>query len=148
MKKAVYVFFIVIGFLFLLFILSRFGLSHLQKPIYETDHQSLLAACRTMISQAETFPHKNKKPNDYFIYSISHTNPDFVQFVPREIVMLNPAYVAVSSNEVMICLSVLPRLYLLGFQMNAVEYGSERLTNGLWLSANPTRDREELKNRP
>lgn len=44
------------------------------------------------------------------------------------------AYIVIHSNAVTICISTLPKRYLLAFLPGATEYGDEKIVDGLWLS--------------
>lgn len=53
--------------------------------------------------------------------------------VPSVIRDLKPKLVVIGTNKVTVCLWTLPKRYLFGFAEGANEYGSEKITNSLWL---------------
>jgi len=109
----------------------------LHEKVRKADHAAILSACRSIISNSIA---SNRPP-----FSIGRGDPLFTNTVPSPILNLSPAYVTIMPDHAMICLSALPRVYVLAFATNAVQYGGEKLIDGLWLSHGPRQDYEALK---
>lgn len=135
---------ILVGVLFVWGIAKR-GQRSLQ-AVREADHARILAESQTLIAAADSrHPREERKSGAPWIEVFGRADPALFRHGMREIVSLKPSYVAVSDKEVMLCLSALPRIYVLAFRTNTQEYGSECITNGLWMSRDPARDRRNAE---
>jgi hypothetical protein len=119
--------------------------NRIKRRLYKADHTRILADGRALIAVIDALPSSEKyRETRSWAWIGNRTDPLFRKYVPQSIDLLNPSYAAVSDKEVMLCFSLLPRVYLLVFQTNTQEYGSVCITNGLWLSNNPDRDRRGM----
>jgi hypothetical protein len=109
----------------------------MRKRLNQADHALILAACRQMIADV----HTSHRPN----LTIGKDDPSFSTRVSAPIRDLRPAYVLASTDHVMICLSALPRIYVLGFATNVEQYGTTRLIDGLWYSSSPADDERKAQ---
>jgi hypothetical protein len=109
--------------------------SEIENRIRQADLLEVRSACRKMI---HTFNERGSELNRGNPWVIGRRETAFVSSVPPVITNLNPSYVRVTSNHVVLCMSALPRVYLLVFDENTREYGTERVTDGIWLSGNPS----------
>ncbi|MEI6564785.1 MAG: hypothetical protein WCO42_10820 [bacterium] len=110
------------------------------RAVYAADHARILAECRALMAAKESQQRSEFKGSAPEIQVVDRVDRSGM----REIALLKPSYVTISDKEVMICLSALPRVYVLAFKTNVQEYGTERITNGLWLSPHPSQDRMQL----
>jgi len=74
-------------------------------------------------------------------FVIERSDERFDSWVPLALRDAGAAAVAVSTNQVVVVLSALPRRYLLAFRVGAAQYGDERIADGLWFSTGPLRGR-------
>jgi hypothetical protein len=104
---------------------------HLTRPILHADHQAILAACRTMIAERQNYhnqrPDSKNRPGD----PVWPSKDEF----PTVIKNLDPRYIIVDKDHVVICFSALPRVYLYGFAEGAEQYGTRKLIDGLWIGS-------------
>jgi len=103
--------------------------------VYQIDSGALLAACRTLIAEKANYRHDDPKlavRTDPGTVVLDPSIAPLQANVPNLIRDLNPKLIVIASNKVTICLWTLPKRYLFGFAEGANEYGSEKITNGLW----------------
>ena len=120
------------SFLLLAFLGPRLYARHRIHQLTEMDHRILLAECRGLI--ASNGPRLALLTDPEAQVGLERHE------LPRTLRRLRPAYVLVRRDDVFICLSVIPRLYLIGFAKGAEEYGELKLTDGLWFSSDPADD--------
>lgn len=142
MKRIFFIFFgliVIVSALFFWTIINE-G-SKKKQAVYAADHARLLAECRALIATNQITPRDESKYDKPLVRVYNKTDSLFYKREMREVASLKPSYIAVSDKEVMICLSALPRIYVLVFRTNVQEYGAKCITNGVWISNNPARDR-------
>jgi len=105
------------------------------KRITRTDHAAILEGCRRMMAD-----HRN---SGIPAHTVSRLDIAGFRKFPPPILALEPIDVLISADEIRICVSTLPRLYVIGFATNAAQYGAERLMDGLWISREPDKERRE-----
>jgi len=105
------------------------------KEITKADHTAILEGCRQMMAAHQ----RSGRP----AHTVSRLDVTGFAKVPASILKLNPTDVTISADQIQICVSRLPRLYVLGFSTNAAQYGAQRLIDGLWLSREPDKESQE-----
>jgi hypothetical protein len=108
---------------------------HLKRPIFHGDHPAMLAACRTMIAERQSY-HNDRQDSQSTLGDPVIIQPVRNSEVPTIIKNMNPAYIRIYKDHVLICFSALPRVYLLGFAEGAKQYGAIKLIDGLWYDGN------------
>ena len=139
----------------LIFVLMPIGLflklSHktteTENLIFASDHAKLLNACRKLMDYSKTNEVSITQNEPFWGESsrwkmlIRKEDASFNLVVSGEIASINPKYILVSPDVMLVCLSLMPKLYLLAFNQNIPQYGSTRISDGLWFSADPEFDR-------
>lgn len=97
------------------------------------DAQNLLTECRHLIGE----------------YGPTVKDRSFIAVpkgqMPAGIMKLNPKYVVIYQDHILICLHVIPRLYVMGFAEGVVQFGQFELADGLRYSSSPGQDWRESK---
>lgn len=129
------------------------GSDRLVSRVSDSGSPAVLAACRQLITDLKQHPEWRRKDLD--IYGKATSAPgDYLYAVaprdkwPRILADLEPGYIALDDEHVMICLSAIPRVYILGFAEGAKQYGTEKLVDGLWYSNGPNENRRRLNRKP
>lgn len=126
---------IMVGLVLVLLVLAHQA-ERQRHRVYQTNPSVLLEACRTLIAEKGTYRHDDARlavRTDPGTVVLDPSIAPLETNVPSVIRDLNPKLVIIESNKVTVCLWTLPARFVLGFAEGAEEYGSERLTNGLWL---------------
>jgi len=106
----------------------------LEKKIRQVDHQELLEACRGMMESVDVYAKSGGTDPIPELIEVSIESKEFQRRnVPDSVRRLNPRYVVVSRNMVVICVSAVPRVYVYAFKKNTQEGGSKKLIDGLWI---------------
>jgi hypothetical protein len=106
--------------------------SRVRDRILKADYGEVLAACRTMINNREQYRtdtdvswRRHEKVLDADVGGIG---PD----VPAVIRDMKPRYILIGTKRAHVFLYGPPRVGFFGFAPGAEEYGTRKLTNGLW----------------
>lgn len=126
---------VVIGFFLLVYIYSRLNFAWRIHNLQKMDHQALVTECQGLISAYQS--------------QLLNTRQVGVNYesIPPVIKKLKPKYVLVRKDHVFICVSVIPRLYVLGFAKGTIGFGQDRLCDGLWWTPHPGDDEEQYLKR-
>ena len=107
---------------------------HVHHQLRNTDHATILASCRIMISNRRNYldesPDCMRMTNCVQLFAKS---TQFKTAVPLIIQELDPAWVMISDTEVMIYLKTAPRTLVRAYAPEAEQRGSYRLIDGLWV---------------
>lgn len=103
--------------------------ARLHSQLRRADHPAVLATCRKMIADARATRGEDNLPESRF------ENLADPVAKPQDVPGLNPSYLVVRKDHVMMCFSALPRVYLLAFSEGAEQCGNEKLIDGLWISS-------------
>ena len=103
--------------------------ARLHSQLRRADHPAVLVTCRKMIADARAEIGEENLPESRF------KNLADPVAKPQVIPDLNPSYLVVRKDHVMMCFSALPRVYLLAFSEGAKQCGNEKLIDGLWISS-------------
>lgn len=121
----------------------------LAAPIYlvrraesSTDHllqhpEVVIAACRTLIDHRMEYRKDNPEWTAAYVNTDVILDPQVAPLgtnVPEVFRNSRIAYVVIHSNAVTICVSTLPRRYLLAFTPGEPKSGDKLIIDGLWLS--------------
>lgn len=113
-----------------------------RRIILGAEHGTLLKALRTLMNSPEAWQRhsgQDRDGNDFFV--VRKQDAQFKELVPPVLVQADAKYLIAYTNVSIVLLSALPRMYLLAFNEGVQEYGGEKITNGLWFSIDPGRDR-------
>jgi hypothetical protein len=135
-KVALVIIAATIGFLILTPIILVRQAERQRMRIYQIDPGTLLVACRTLIAEKAGYRHDDSTlavRTDPGTVVLDPSVAPLQTNIPSVIRDLNPKLIVIGSNKVTVCLWTLPKRYLFGFAEGASEYGSEKITNGLWL---------------
>jgi hypothetical protein len=98
---------------------------------------TVLEACQELIA------HRTEYRNDNPEWTAAYSNTDIILDPKKSPLEANVpeifrsgrfAYIVIHSNAVTICLSTLPKRYLLAFGPTANQHGDKKIIDGLWLS--------------
>jgi len=109
---------------------------HRAHELETTDKRALLSACRALIAQYQ-LDHGSEMSNG----GQFPVPPDMVAAINA----LRPKYVTVRRDHVLICISVIPRLYVLAFADGADQFGRGILMDGLRFSPDPAGDEDAAR---
>jgi len=103
--------------------------------------QIVLEACRELIAHRTEY--RNDNPGWTAAYSKSDVILDpkkapLEASIPAVLRSSRVAYIVIHSNAVTICVSTLPRRYLLAFAPGEKQHGDRKILDGLWLSFGET----------
>lgn len=118
-----------------LFVVSPLQGHFARQKLFQADHVAVLAACRELISNRQSFPTCTdpsswQDPDKRVLVVGGSTIDDSVPRVVRE---LDPIYIRIGTNSVLIRLNARgSREYFLAFADGAEEYGTRELCPGLW----------------
>jgi len=106
------------------------------QQIRQADHGALLLACRSVMGNAHSFTNDGEVMpwhSDWHA-TVNRDSQQYSSMIPPAIKDLSPACVRIASNQVYLFWINSPaRLCVRAFGPNAKQFGSEMLTNGLWL---------------
>ena len=114
-----------------------------RNQIAQTDHASMLSACRWMIENQNQF--KDEPCGIWNGKGRTCINADSQQWshsVPDHIKNFAPAhFLVISTNELMIYVNTIPRTVILAFPKGAKQRGTTKLIDGLWIWMGDTKDK-------
>jgi hypothetical protein len=121
---------------------------HLVSRVSDSGPPEVLAACRQLIANLKAHPEWKRKDVDISGKEVYAVGDYLYALAPRDkwpriLAELEPGYISLDDEHVMICLSAIPRVYILGFAEGAQQYGTEKFIDGLWFSYSPSRDSEK-----
>jgi hypothetical protein len=99
--------------------------------------ETIMEACRELITHRMEY--RNDNPGWTAAYSKTDVilNPQKAPLeanVPEVFRRGRLAYIVIHSNAVTVCVSTLPKRYLLAFGSSAIQHGDKKIIDGLWLS--------------
>jgi hypothetical protein len=102
------------------------------KLIKTADHESLLAACREMMTHYDEY--RNDDAIGFSNDKVLRDNGEIQKsFVPEIILNMKPLFIMVRTNRVVVRLNTyFSRVGFIGYAENAPEDGTQMITNGLW----------------
>ena len=107
------------------------------KLLLQSNGAKILQDCRDLIRRKDLFKDDEPfRPRLGFDASTIFLYPKVTPFstnVPASIRYLKPQYIAIDTNKVTLCLSVLPHRYLNAFKEGVPQHGSEKIADGLWM---------------
>ena len=118
-----------------------------EKRIKDADPAALLAACRSVLRAQSTFTSEEPTPSwqDEHI-TIKKNSHQYVNGMPAEIQAVEPNAVLIFSNQVALFYYASPIRYVIrAFETNAIQYGTQRIIDGLWEASNLDEKEEERK---
>jgi len=103
-----------------------------KRMLLNLNHAEILSVCRNMISNRRNYRNDNHGRSDVILLN-PHIAPleESVPYIIRE---TKPSYISISADQVQICYSALPRIYLVAFAEGTRQHGVTQLVDGLWLS--------------
>lgn len=104
----------------------------LRRPIWKADHKTILVSCRDLMRKYDHLNSSRTTGRTNEPISVGKNDKEFETLIPVSIRKMDPAYVSIRKDNVLICFSALPRIYLIAFLENAEEYGTVELIDGLW----------------
>ena len=113
--------------------------------VLEANHGEILTSLRDVMNSDEVRKATASGPEKAIKgLVIDGSDEKFIEVVPKSLIKAGAKYMVVSTNEAIVLLSAIPRMYLIAFKEGSTEYGGERITNGLWFSINPSRHRQAI----
>lgn len=108
----------------------------LRHHIDRMDHEAILAACRNLMLNRKVFE-QYSMTNSFLppaARNVASLNSDALKRadVPSAIRSIQARYIVISEGDVFICLSVMPRAYLIAYATDAPQHGTRKLIDGLW----------------
>lgn len=97
------------------------------------DSEAVLTAGREIIINSSKYRKYSTNQNGKNIYPVFLESYNEPPFLPSALKSLDYKYIGIYKDRVLICFSVMPRIYINIFDENAEEFGSEKIIDGLWL---------------